>query len=224
MNEAQNEQSGWQPRDPASAISHLIGVILALIGTVFLVNKGSGTGGMPYAASFAIFGITMILLYLASTLYHWLDLSEAGNLILRKMDHAMIYVLIAGTYTPICMIALSGLWRTGLLLAIWGLALGGIILTIFYFDAPRWLTTSIYILMGWLVILAFVPLMRTLPLAGFMWLIGGGVFYTVGGIIYGRKRSLIDFPGFGFHEVFHIFVLLGSICHYLLMLLVLAEI
>ncbi|MGR6835866.1 PAQR family membrane homeostasis protein TrhA [Syntrophomonas erecta] len=208
----------WPARDPASAISHLTGFLLALIGTVWLLIYGARTGGKSYAGAFAVFGITMMLLYLASTLYHWLDLGTAGNLLLRKLDHAMIYVMIAGTYTPICVIALQGLWGTGLLLAIWGLALGGIILTLFYFAAPRWLTTAIYILMGWLVVGAFVPLTKTLPLMGFVWLVVGGVLYTIGGIIYGRKRSFINLPGFGFHEVFHIFVLLGSISHYFLML------
>lgn len=160
----------------------------------------------------------MMLLYLASATYHWLNLSERTTLILRKLDHAMIYILIAGTYTPICVIALSGLWGTSLLIAIWSLALGGIFLTFFYFQAPRWLTTGIYILMGWLVIIACVPLLHALSPAGFAWLVAGGVSYTLGGVIYGRKKSLINFPGFGFHEVFHMFVLGGSICHYMLML------
>jgi hemolysin III len=103
------------------------------------------------------------------------------------------------------------------------LALGGIALTIFYFEAPRWLTTSIYLFMGWLLVISFFPLSRSLPLSGFAWLIAGGLSYTIGGVIYGRKRSLIHLPGFGFHEVFHIYVLGGTICHYLLMLLVLAR-
>lgn len=219
MNMNQNEYHAvWQIRDPVSAISHLVGFILAIIGTVFLVIKGNHTGGVLYATAFAVFGVTMMLLYLASTLYHWLNLSDARILILRKLDHAMIYVLIAGTYTPLCIIALSGFWGIGLLITIWTLAIGGIFLTLFYFGAPRWLTTSIYIIMGWLVVGAIVPLARVLPLAGLMWLVGGGIFYTVGAIIYGRKRSLINLPGFGFHEVFHMFVLGGSVCHYLLML------
>lgn len=208
----------WQARDPVSAISHLAGFILAVIGTIILVVKGNHTGGGQYASAFAVFGATMMLLYLASTLYHWLNLSDARILLLRKLDHAMIYVLIAGTYTPLCIIALSGLWGIGLLVAIWALAVGGIFLTFFYFGAPRWLTTGIYIVMGWLVAAAIVPLARVLPPAGMMWLVAGGVFYTIGAVIYGRRRSLINFPGFGFHEVFHVFVLAGTLCHYILML------
>jgi len=213
----------WIPRDPASAISHLVGFILAIVGTIFLLMAGNAHGGSQYIWPFLIYGITMMLLYLASAAYHWLVLDEHGNLILRKLDHAMIYVLIAGTYTPLCAIALSGAWRISMLLTIWILALGGILLTLFYFDAPRWLTTGIYIFMGWLLLLVIYPLSKTLPLAGFAWLFAGGVSYTVGGVIYGRKRSYINLPGFGFHEVFHIFVLGGSVCHYLLMLLVLAR-
>lgn len=213
----------WWARDPASAISHLVGFILAVIGTVVLVGKGNQVGGALYAGAFAVFGIAMVLLYLSSTLYHWLNLGKIGTLALRKLDHAMIYVMIAGTYTPLCIIALSGIWGNGLLIAIWALAVGGIFLTLFWLEAPRWLTTSIYILMGWLALVAIVPLIRVLPVDGFIWLLGGGIFYTIGGVIYGRKKSLINLPGFGFHEVFHIFVLAGSICHYLLMLLVLVK-
>jgi hemolysin III len=207
----------WVPRDPASAISHLLGCILAIIGTVLLVIQGNKFGGIQYAAAFAVYGLSMILLYLASANYHWFNLSERGILVLRKLDHAMIYILIAGTYTPLCVLALKGPWGMGMLIAIWGLAVAGILMTVFYFNAPRWLTTGTYLLMGWLAIVAIVPLYRVLPTAGFAWLLAGGVFYTIGGIIYGRKRSLIDLPGFGFHEVFHIFVLAGSVCHYLLM-------
>lgn len=207
----------WVPCDPASAVSHLFGCILAIIGTVPLVIQANKFGGTRYAVALAIFGLSMILLYLASASYHWLNLSERGNLLLRKLDHAMIYVLIAGTYTPLCVLVLKGAWSTGMLIAVWGLAVIGILLTVFYFNAPRWLTTGAYILMGWLALVAIVPLYHALPPAGFAWLLAGGVIYTIGGIIYGRKRSLFHLPGFGFHEVFHIFVLAGSACHYLLM-------
>lgn len=213
----------WTPRDHWSAITHLAGLLLAVIGTICLLAAGYKAGGILFAPAFGIYGASMILLYLASTLYHWLRISEKGILVLRKFDHAMIYVLIAGSYTPICLIALSGGWRTGLLAGIWTIAIGGILLTLVYFSAPRWLTTGIYIFMGWLALVAIIPLSHTLPAAGFMWLLIGGLFYTAGGIIYGVKPSFIDLPGFGFHEIFHLFVLAGSACHYLLMLLVLAR-
>lgn len=202
-------------RDPVSALTHLAGVLLSIIGTVLLLAKANisldrwGLG---------IFGGTLICLYLASSLYHALDVSPEINLLLRKIDHLMIYVLIAGTYTPICLIALTGAWGNALLIGIWAIAIAGIALTLIWFEAPRWLTTSIYIMMGWLVAIASVPLQHTIGVTGLFWLVMGGVFYTIGGIIYGTKRPNITFSKFGFHEIFHLFVLAGSFCHYLLML------
>lgn len=213
----------WPPRDQISAISHFLGFIMAVIGTAVLLIQANMTGGLLYMVTFAVYGLSMILLYLASASYHWFDINERKNLILRKLDHVMIYVLIAGSYTPLCVIALKGLWGTGLLITVWTLALGGIFLTLFYFNAPRWLTTGIYIFMGWLVVSALVPLLRQLPLSGFLWLLAGGIFYTIGGIIYGLKSALFQFKVFGFHEIFHIFVLLGSACHYLLMLFIVVK-
>lgn len=213
----------WPPRDKVSALSHLLGFGLAVIGAIILLSRAHTAGGTLYTVTFTVFGTSMILLYLASTGYHWLNLSERGNLILRKLDHSMIYVLIAGSYTPLCVIVLHGIWGTGLLVAIWAIALGGILLTLFYFQAPRWLTTAIYIFMGWLLVAALAPLLHELPLAGFLWLLAGGIFYTIGAVIYGLKRPRLPFKEFSFHEVFHVFVLLGSACHYLLMLLVVVK-
>lgn len=202
-------------KDPVSAWSHLIGFIFAVIGTVVLLKL---PGNSLDHAALGIFGAALIFLYLASTLYHALDLSVEANLVLRKIDHLMIYILIAGTYTPMCLIALKGAWGTSLLIGIWILAAAGAALTLLWFDAPRWLTTSIYILMGWLVVIASVPLKNSIGTAGLLWLIMGGVSYTIGGVIYGTKRPNITFSMFGFHEIFHLFVLGGSFCHYILML------
>lgn len=202
-------------KDPVSALSHLLGVILAIIGTIILLQQSNYSIDR---LGLAIFGGSLICLYSASTLYHALDISAAMNLIFRKVDHAMIYVLIAGTYTPVCLIALTGAWGTALLIAIWIIATAGIGLTLLWFDAPRWLTTSIYVLMGWMVVIATVPIQQALGTAGLIWLIAGGVFYTIGAVIYGTKRPNITFAMFGFHEIFHVFVLGGSFCHYILML------
>jgi len=201
-------------KDPVSAWSHLIGAVLAVIGTIVLLQLPASP---PDHAALGIFGGTLICLYLASTLYHALDISPELNLILRKIDHLMIYILIAGTYTPICLIALNGAWGTSLLIGIWVLAAAGVALTLLWFEAPRWLTTVIYILMGWLVVVASVPLKQSVGLEGLLWLIIGGILYTIGGIIYATKRPNITFSVFGFHEIFHLFVLGGSFCHYLLM-------
>lgn len=202
-------------KDPFSALSHLLGVILSMAGTVILLQQSDKS---PDRLALAIFGASLVCLYAASTIYHALDVSEKVNLILRKIDHAMIYVLIAGTYTPMCLIALKGAWGTALLITIWAIALAGIALTLLWFDAPRWLTTSIYVLMGWLVIVATVPLKQTVGMAGLAWLLAGGILYTIGAVIYATKRPHITFSIVGFHEIFHVFVLGGSLCHYILML------
>ena len=212
---ANNSVQKRRLKDPVSALSHLLGVILAITGTKILLQQASHPMDR---LGLAIFGGSLICLYSASTLYHALDVSAETNLILRKIDHAMIYVLIAGTYTPVCLIALTGAWGTALLIAIWTIAAAGIGLTLLWFDAPRWLTTSIYVLMGWLVVVATVPIQQTVGTVGLVWLIAGGVLYTIGAVIYGTKRPNITFAMFGFHEIFHLFVLGGSFCHYILML------
>ncbi len=202
-------------KDPVSALTHLLGAVLAVVGTIVLVQQPSNHLHM---LALLIFGLTLICLYMASGIYHALDVSEETNLILRKIDHLMIYVLIAGTYTPMCIIALPKAWGMTILIAIWTIALAGVGLTLLWFDAPRWLTTTIYILMGWLVVIASVPLKQAVSFSGLMWLLAGGILYTIGGIIYGTKRPRITFSVFGFHEIFHLFVLGGSLCHYILML------
>jgi hemolysin III len=204
-------------KDPLSGLTHLFGIILSIIGLVLLVYRAAVAGKPWHVVTFAIFGASMICLYTASTLYHWLPLSDKGTGILRKFDHTMIFILIAGTYTPICLIPLRGPWGWSLFGCIWGLAILGIGFKMIWFKAPRWLSTLIYIVMGWLVIIAIWPLIQLLPLAGLMWLLAGGLFYTMGAVIYGIKKPN-PWPGvFGFHEIFHIFVILGSFSHFWMM-------
>ncbi|MGE5605987.1 MAG: PAQR family membrane homeostasis protein TrhA [Bacteroidota bacterium] len=204
-------------KDPISGLTHLIGVVLSFIGLILMVYRAAVAGKPWHVVSYAVFGASMILLYTASTLYHWLPLSPKGTKILRKLDHIMIFILIAGTYTPICLVPLQGPWGWSLFGSIWGLALAGLFLKLFWLEAPRWFSTIVYAVMGWLVIIAAWPLIRVLPLAGFSWLLAGGLFYSVGAVMYGIKKPN-PLPGvFGFHEIFHIFVLLGSFCHFWLM-------
>ena len=211
-------------KDPLSGLTHLIGVILSFIGLVLMVYRAAVSGKPWHVVSYAIFGVSMILLYTASTLYHWLPLSPKGTKILRKLDHIMIFFLIAGTYTPICLIPLRGPWGWSIFGSIWGLALAGLFLKLFWLEAPRWFSTVIYIAMGWLVIIAIWPLVQVLPLPGLGWLLAGGLFYSVGAIIYGIKKPS-PWPGvFGFHEIFHVFVLLGSYSHFWLMFRYIMEI
>ena len=200
-------------REPFSGFSHLVGLILSITGLVFLIREGIKRGTAWHIVSFAIFGASLILLYSASSLYHLLPLAEHGVWVLRRLDHMMIYILIAGTYTPFCLIPLRGAWGWGLLVPIWLMAITGAAITAFRLDAPRWVTTAIYTVMGWAVAIAAKPLLAVVP-GGFYWLLIGGLFYTIGAICYGAKWPRLK-PGiFSFHELWHLFVMAGSISHY----------
>ena len=204
-------------KDPFSGFSHLAGAIMSVAGLCLLVYYASMNGTVWHIVSFSIFGASLILLYTASSIYHLLSVSEKSIRVLRKIDHMMIYILIAGTYTPVCLIPLRGGWGWSLLISIWGIAMAGIVLKVLWFNAPRWLYTLFYLLMGWLIVIAFVPLVRTMPIAAMLWLIAGGLLYTVGAVIYGTKWPKLKSKVFGFHEVFHVFVLYGSFCHFWMM-------
>ena len=168
--------------------------------------------------SFTIFGTSLFLLYLFSTLYHWLNLGERGTRVFRKFDHIMIYIVIAASYTPVCLGPLRGPWGWSIFGVVWGLALFGVLLTAIWIKAPRALTTTIYIVMGWLVVIAAYPLIMVFKEANLFyslwWLLIGGIFYTIGGILYWLKKPQNKIKGFGFHEIFHVFVMLGSFCQY----------
>ncbi len=209
-------------RDLVSGLTHCIGAVLSLAGLVVLIVFASLKGDAFDIVSFTIFGVGLFLLYLFSTLYHWLNISEKGLTVFKKFDHIMIYILIAASYTPICLGPLRGAWGWSIFGIIWGFAVLGTILTAVWIKAPRALTTSIYISMGWTVLIAIFPLIKTFNNAGMLysllWLLLGGIFYTIGGIIYGLKWPKLNFKHFGFHEIFHIFVMLGSACHYWFML------
>ncbi len=205
-------------REPVSGITHLIGAILSIVGLVLMIYYAISKGTVWHIVSFSIFGGSMILLYTASTLYHLLSISDKGIRVFRKIDHMMIFILIAGTYTPICLIPLRGGWGYSMLAIIWGIALAGIIMKFFWFDAPRWLYTIFYLIMGWLVVIALWPMAKTIPFSGVMWMVAGGLFYTVGAIIYGTKWPKLKFKLFGFHEIFHLFVMFGSFCHFWFMI------
>ncbi|BDF70036.1 hemolysin III [Oscillospiraceae bacterium] len=221
-------EKGRDPYDglrPGSALTHGAGAALGVLGTVLLLLRAVQLGcGTWHLVSFAIYGCSMIGLYTASTLYHCLNTPVKGRIALRKYDHASIYLLIAGTYTPICLVPLRtfGAWGWALFGVVWALALAGITLAILWIMAPRWLTAGLYLFMGWMAVFALYPLSRVLPAAGFFWLFLGGVFYTVGGVLYAVKWPGRNNPRFGCHEIFHVFIVLGSVCHFLLMYRVIA--
>jgi hemolysin III len=201
-------------REPMNGFTHFIGIILAIISTVLLIKLSLSPYKPYHFISLSVFGFGMILLYTTSTLYHWLKLSEDGIKKLRKADHIMIFIYIAATYTPICIIALKGTLGWGLLTAVWLVALAGIIIKIFWMTAPRWLSTAIYLLMGWLAVIVVFPLVNALHLGALIWLTIGGLFYTIGAVIYALKKP-DPYPGIlGFHEIFHLFVLLGTFSHF----------
>lgn len=206
-------------KDPGSAITHGIAMLLALSGSIPLLLKAAGEPDTLHLFALAIFILTMVLLYTASTVYHSVDSTEKVNRRLRKMDHMMISVMIAGSYTPICLIVLRG--KTGYILCavVWAVAIAGILMKALWITCPKWVSSVLYIGMGWLCVLAFLPIFHSLPRAGFGWLLAGGIIYTIGGIIYGLKLPIFNskHKNFGSHEIFHVFIMLGSACHFILM-------
>ena len=213
-------ERGRNPYDglrPWSAITHGVGAVLAAIGTAALLAGTALTGGSVWKlVSFAIYGLSMTGLYTASTLYHCINTTVQGRIALRKLDHASIYFLIAGSYTPVCLIALRGPWGWSMFGVIWALAIAGLFMSLIWINCPRVLTSAIYIAMGWLALVVLYPLWQALGLRGVAWLLAGGVLYTIGGVLYALKWPGRDNPHFGCHEVFHVFIVLGSAAHFLL--------
>lgn len=206
-------------KDPGSAMTHFIGTLMAVFASTPLLLKAAANPGYVHTISLGIFILSMILLYVASTIYHTLNINLKVNRRLKKFDHMAIYVLIAGTYTPICIIALGNLTGLILLAIIWSLAVMGIIVTGFWVNCPKWFSSVVYIAMGWTCVLAFTQIINSLPAAGFAWLLAGGIIYTIGGIIYALKLPIFNsrHKYFGSHEIFHLFVMGGSLCHFILM-------
>jgi hemolysin III len=201
-------------RDPVSGLTHLGAALASVIGLGLLLYLGRSN--LTKEVSLLIYGCSLVLMFASSAVYHLVKSSPQVILILRKLDHSAIYLLIAGTYTPVCLHFFSGAWRWGLLGAVWGIGLAGIVVKLFVINAPRWLTAGVYLLMGWLGILAIQPMMTGVPIKALVWLLLGGLFFTIGAVIYITRK--LDFvPGvFGFHEVWHIFVILGCLSHFIL--------
>jgi len=212
--------SHFHAKDPGSAVTHLIGFASAMLLTVPLLTNAVRQGRDSVSVcALGIFMLSMELLYCASTLYHTFDVTPKVNRLLKQFDHMMIYILIAGTYTPICIIALPGAVGFSLLLLVWGIAAAGLIVSSFWVNCPRWFSAVVYICMGWVCLTALPQIVDGLLPGGFGWLLAGGICYTVGGIIYALKLKLLNerFPNFGSHEIFHLFVMGGSLCHFVVM-------
>ena len=206
-------------KEPGSAITHFIGMLMAIFAAVPLLIKAANEPGRIYIISLTIYAASLILLYAASTTYHTFDISEKVNTVLKKIDHMMISILIAGSYTPVCLIVLKG--RTGIILLsiVWGIALVGILIKAFWVYCPKWVSSVLYIGMGWTCVLAFTQILNNMSPAAFGWLLAGGIIYTVGGVIYALKLPLFNsrHKNFGSHEIFHLFVMGGSACHFVVM-------
>jgi hemolysin III len=185
-----------------------------LIGFIYLIYRG--WGDTTRVIAYLIYGISLVLLFSSSAAYHLTRSSDRVMLILRKLDHTAIYLLIAGSYTPMCLIFFEGFWRVGMLTIIWSMALVGIIVKLFVIKAPRWVTAGLYLLMGWTCVMAVGEMIRTMPAGAFVWLILGGLFYTVGAVIYITRKLDFKPDVFGFHEVWHIFVILGAASHFIM--------
>ena len=206
-------------KEPGSAITHFIGMLMAIFAAVPLLIKAAHEPSRIYIISLTIYAASLILLYAASTSYHTFDISPKVNTILKKIDHMMISVLIAGSYTPVCLIVLKG--RTGIILLtiVWAIAIAGILIKAFWVYCPKWVSSVLYIGMGWTCVLAFTQILNNMSPAAFGWLLAGGIIYTVGGVIYALKLPIFNsrHKNFGSHEIFHLFVMGGSACHFIVM-------
>lgn len=204
-------------RDHFSAISHLLGALLSIAGLVVLVVFAARRSLPWHVVGFSIFGASLILLYVASAVYHILRRDSRARGVMRRVDHSLIYVLIAGTYTPICLTALRGPWGWTLFGLTWGFAITGIAAKAFW-TVRGWVSTLFYIAMGWLAVIAFVPITHALSPAGLFWLVLGGVCYTVGAGFFGLDAVYPSDHWFNLHDLFHLLVLAGSTSHFMLML------
>ncbi|MGG3450334.1 PAQR family membrane homeostasis protein TrhA [Domibacillus aminovorans] len=203
-------------REPINALTHLAGAILSVAALIAMVIKAAFTIESAAAiTAVTIFGVSLILLYSASAAYHSVIARDTVIAFFRRLDHSMIFILIAGSYTPFCLISLNNTTGWTLFCIVSAIAVFGVIFKMVWFNCPRWLSTALYIVMGWMAIFIFSPLASNMESAGLLLLVVGGVLYTIGGIIYGLKPKWLQFKQMGFHEIFHIFILLGSLAHFL---------
>lgn len=205
-------------REPGSAITHFIAMVLAIGSAVPLLMKASEFGSLSVIAMFVFIG-SMVLLYGASTTYHSITVAPNIIKVFRKIDHMMIFIMIAGSYTPVCLLVLDKPIGSRMLLCVWGVALFGILIKALWITCPKWFSSILYIGMGWICISAIKPIIHTLCLSAFMWLLAGGLLYTVGGVIYALKLKVFNekHAHFGSHEIFHLFIMAGSFCHFIFM-------
>ena len=201
-----------------SSLTHLIATLLSIAGLATLVTFAAIKGNAVHVVGFSIFGASLVLLYLVSTLYHFLSKNHPAKKIFQIMDHVMIYVLIAGTYVPLTLIILPPAWGWSMFGIIWGLAIMGIIIKFLKFKGSLLLSTTLYLIMGWIIVIAINPLYENLSSEGLFWLVIGGIFYTIGTIFFAIDKIFPTQKWYSLHDVFHIFVMLGSLSHFWFMM------
>lgn len=202
-------------REPMNGLTHLAGAILAALGTALMIYKTCMPLDPWRLITFSVFGASMTAMYLASSFYHLLKVDEKWIALMRRIDHIMIFIFIASTYTPICLVSIKGGWGWSLFGVVWGIALSGFFIKVFWMNAPRWLSTLIYISMGWLCVVAAYPIIKAIQTEGLVWLAIGGIAHTIGAVIYALKKPNPLPRILGFHEIFHLFVMAGTFSHFM---------
>ena len=204
-------------KEPVNTWTHFIPFMAAIVGLVFLILVSKND--ISKLITMTIYGLSMIALYGASSVYHWVRTTPQKELILKKVDHIAIYFLIAGSYTPVFYYGLEGAWRWAMLIAVWTLAIIGMALKLWFIHAPRYVSSAFYVSLGWIALVPFLQLIKHLPMGAIILMAVGGVVYTIGAIIYATK--IFDFfpKRFGFHEIFHLFIATGSIVHFIMILI-----
>ena len=212
------EIPSFRAKDPMSALTHFIAFILCIVASPFLMMKGASDNRSSLELfSLSIFALSTIFLYGASSCYHGFNIGVKRNKILRKIDHAMIGILVAGTYTPLCIISLRNVGGMKLMGFVWILAISALVLKLFWINCPKWVSSVLYLLMGWACAPSLGSIYRTLPSMGFALLVLGGAAYTVGALIYALKIPMFEKNKyFKSHEIFHLFIMAGTLFHYLM--------
>ncbi len=204
--------------EPLSSLTHFIATLLSIAGLAILVTLGAIKGTASHIVGFSIFGASMVLLYFFSTLYHFISKNHSSKSIFKIIDHSMIYILIAGTYTPLTLIILPPVWGWSMFGVIWGLAFTGILIKSMKIKMSAWISTIFYLIMGWIIVVAIVPLNESIPIEGFLWLFLGGIFYTLGTVFFGMDKIFPSEKWYSLHDIFHVFIMLGSFSHFWFML------
>ena len=203
-------------KEPVNTWTHFITFLAGLVGLVFLIVLSHNNTSK--LITMTIYGVSVIILYGTSTIYHWVKTTPEKERVLRKLDHISIFLLIAGTYTPVFYYGLDGIWKWAMLSSIWALCLIGIVMKVFLIGVSRSVSTAFYISLGWLALIPLFKLVQSMPIGAIILMFLGGVAYTIGGVIYGTKIFNFFPNKFGFHEIFHLFVSTGSVLHFVMIL------